>query len=280
MIRLLLIACLLFSLSSPQAQAKRLEVMSFNIRCGSCEKPDDVNHWSSRKHLVADLIKRQRPDLIGLQEAELFQIRDLVAMLGDYDWIGVGRDDGKEKGEANAILFRKRRFNLESQETLWLSATPTQVSKGWDAALNRTASIVRLKDRKSAQEFLLLNTHFDYLGQQARMESSRLVVDLARSRAGALPVIVTGDFNYTRNSAGYAIVAESLRDAEQASSSPPRGGSISFNGFGKSLEPGNKIDFIFVNDGFEVLSHRIVTDLYRGRYPSDHYPVQARLRIR
>ncbi len=280
MIRLFLIACLLFSLSSPQAQAKRLEVMSFNIRCGSCEKPDDVNHWSRRKYLVADLIRRQRPDLIGLQEAELFQVRDLAAMLGDYDWIGVGRDDGKEKGEANAVLFRKRRFTLQSQETLWLSATPTQIGKGWDGALNRTVSIVRLMDRKNAREFFLLNTHFDHFGQQARMESSRLIVELARSRAGTLPVILTGDFNYTRNFPGYAIVADGLRDAEQASISPAQGGDISFNGFGKSIEPGNKIDFIFVNDGFEVISHRIVTDLYQGRYPSDHYPVQAKLRIR
>ena len=280
MIRLLLIACLLFSLSSPHAQAKRLEVMSFNIRCGSCEKPDDVNHWSRRQYLVAELIKRQRPDLIGLQEAELFQVRDLVALLGDYDWIGVGRDDGKEKGEANAVLFRKKRFKLLSQDTIWLSSTPTQVGKGWDAALNRTASIIRLKDRKGAREFFLLNTHFDHLGQQARMESSRLIVDLARSRAGALPVIVTGDFNYTRNSPGYAIVAGGLRDAEQASVSPAQGGDVSFNGFGNSIEPGNKIDFILVNDGFEVLSHRIVTDLYQGRYPSDHYPVQAELRIK
>jgi endonuclease/exonuclease/phosphatase family metal-dependent hydrolase len=279
-IRLLLIACLLFSLPSPHAQAKRLDVMSFNIRCGSCEKPDDVNHWSSRKHLVADLIRRQKPDLIGLQEAELFQVRDLVAMLGDYDWIGVGRNDGKEDGEANAILFRKARFKLLTQETLWLSATPGQIGKGWDAALNRTASIVRLRDRDSNQELFFLNTHFDHLGQQAKMESSKLIVELARSTAGKLPVIITGDFNYTSKFAGYRIVADQFRDAEQASRSPAQGGTISFNGFGKSIEPGNKIDFIFVNEKFEVDSHRIITDLYQGRYPSDHYPIQAALRLK
>jgi endonuclease/exonuclease/phosphatase family metal-dependent hydrolase len=279
-IRLLLIACLLFSQSSPRAQAKQLDVMSFNIRCGSCEKPDDINHWSRRKYLVADLIRRQRPDLIGLQEAELFQVRDLVAMLDDYDWIGVGRNDGKEDGEANAILFRKTRFELLMQNTLWLSATPGQPGKGWDAALNRTVSVVQLRDRDSSREFFLLNTHFDHLGQQAKMESSKLVVDLARSMAGKLPVIITGDFNYTRKFAGYRIAADQFRDAEQASLSPAQGGAISFNGFGKAIEADNKIDFIFVNDKFEIESHRIITDLYQGRYPSDHYPIQAVLRPR
>ena len=280
MIRLLLVAFLFFSLSTAQAQAKRLDVMSFNIRCGSCEKPDDVNHWDRRKYLVADLIRKQQPDLIGLQEAELFQVRDLAAMLGNYEWIGVGRDDGKEQGEANAVLFRKARFKLLTQETLWLSATPGQIGKGWDAALNRTASIVRLRDRDSAQELFLLNTHFDHLGQQARMESSKLVVGLVRSMAGKLPVIVTGDFNYTRQFAGYAIVADLLRDAEQIAGRQAQGGTISFNDFGKSIEPDKKIDFIFVNDDVEVVSHRIITDRYQGRYPSDHYPLQAELRLR
>lgn len=278
--RLLLIACLLFPISSLHAQDQGLNVMSYNIRCGSCEKPDDVNYWSKRKSLVAALIRKQQPDLIGLQEAEMFQVRDLVAMLADYDWIGVGRDDGKEKGEATAILFRKARFELLMQKTLWLSATPEKIGKGWDAALNRTVSIVRLRDRDNARELFLLNTHFDHLGQQARIESSKLVIHLVESLAGGLPVVVTGDFNSTRKFAAYQIIASRLRDAEQASISPAQGGSISFNGFGKSIEPDNKIDFIFVNGKIEVVSHKIVTDLYEGRYPSDHYPIQARLRIR
>ncbi|MFA6984748.1 MAG: endonuclease/exonuclease/phosphatase family protein [Arenimonas sp.] len=278
--RLLLIILLLFAASSVQARGKTLNVMSFNIRCGFCEKPDDINHWSKRKDLVADLIRSHRPDLIGLQEAELFQVRDLAAILVDYDWVGVGRDDGKDKGEANAILFRKARFDLLTQETRWLSATPSQVGKGWDAAFNRTVSIVRLRDRKGAREFFLFNTHFDHLGQQARLQSSRLLVDLAKSLAGPLPLIVTGDFNYDNKSDAYRIVANQLRDAERASNSPAQGGSISFNGFGRSVEPGNKIDFIFVDEAFDVVSHEIITDLHRGRYPSDHYPLQARLRIR
>jgi endonuclease/exonuclease/phosphatase family metal-dependent hydrolase len=124
-----------------------------------------------------------------------------------------------------------------------------------------------------------LNTHFDHIGEQARIESTKLIARLAESLTGRLPVIVTGDFNYTKKFSAYPIIAARLHDAEQSSTSPPQGGDISFNGFGKSIEPGNKIDFIFVNGGFEVLSHRVITDLYQGNFPSDHYPIQARLRM-
>lgn len=270
----------MLSASIAQARAKHLDVMTYNIRCGSCERPDDVNHWSKRKFLVTDVVRKHRPDLLGLQEAELFQVRDLAGMLAAYDWIAVGRDDGAEKGESNAILFRKTRFELLTQKTLWLSATPERIGKGWDAALNRTVTIVRLRDRVDGREFFLFNTHFDHMGRQARLESSKLIVALTQSMGGGLPVIVTGDFNYTSKDGAYRIVADALRDAERVSRSRPRGGSLTFNDFGKSLVPDNKIDFIFVNGGFDVLSHRIVPDRHRGLYPSDHFPVQARLRMR
>jgi endonuclease/exonuclease/phosphatase family metal-dependent hydrolase len=271
---------LVLSTAHAQARGKALGVMTYNIRCGSCEKPDDVNHWSKRKFLVAQVVREHRPDLIGLQEAELFQVRDLAAMIPDYDWIGVGRDDGAEKGEANAILFRKSRFELLTQKTLWLSPTPEQVGKGWDAAYNRTVTIARLRDRADGREFYLFDTHFDHMGKQARIESSKLLVALTQSQAGGLPVIVTGDFNYTSKDGAYRIVADPLRDAERISRSKPRGGSLTFNDFGRSLVPGNKIDYVFVNDGFDVLSHRIFDDRQRGLYPSDHFPVEARLRMR
>jgi endonuclease/exonuclease/phosphatase family metal-dependent hydrolase len=276
----LLMFLLVLSAAVAQARAKDLDVMTYNIRCGSCEKPDDVNHWSKRKLLVADLVRKHRPDLIGLQEAELFQVRDLAAMLPEYDWIGVGRDDGAQKGEANAILYRKARFELLTQKTLWLSATPEQVGKGWDAAYNRTVTIARLRDRANGREFYLFDTHFDHMGKQARIESSKLIVALAQSVAGGLPAVVTGDFNYTSKDGAYRIVADQLRDAERISRSRPRGGSLTFNDFGRSLVPGNKIDYVFVNGGFDVLSHRIIDDRHRGLYPSDHFPVQARLRMR
>jgi endonuclease/exonuclease/phosphatase family metal-dependent hydrolase len=278
--RWLLLLCLCIPATALHARDLTLDVMSFNIRCGSCEQPGDVNHWSRRRTLVADLIRRHEPDLIGLQEAELYQARDLIKLLGEYDWIGVGRDDGKEQGEATAILFRKSRFQLESGQTFWLSPTPSSVGKGWDAALNRTISVARLRERDSNRELFLFNTHFDHVGRQAKVESSKLVVELTRAIAGSHALILTGDFNYTRDFTGYLTIARQLRDAELVSMSPARGGSVSCTGFGRSIVAGNKIDFVFVSEHFDVISHEIITESRDGRYPSDHYPIKARVVLR
>lgn len=261
------------------AQEENIKVMTYNIRCGYCEDSSSVNHWSRRKFLVAYLIKTDNPDLIGLQEAEQFQIKDLIKMLDDYKFYGVGREDGKEKGESAAILYRKDRFVLLSKKTLWLSETPEMVSKGWDAALNRTVTILKLKDLKSSKEFYFFNTHFDHLGEKARTESSRLIVNEINNFSNNLPIILTGDFNYTSKSDGYKIITRTLSDANFVSPKST-GANISFNGFGKEIEPDNKIDFIFVNDKVEVLNHKIDTTTYNGLYPSDHYPVISEITLK
>lgn len=278
--KLLLLLVLVIFLTNGFAQNENIKVMTYNIRCGYCEDSSDVNNWSKRKYLVAYVIKNHNPDLIGLQEAEQFQIKDLVEMLDDYDWIGVGREDGKEKGESAAIIYRKNRFVLEEQKTLWLSETPELVSKGWDAALNRTVTIVKLKDLKSSKEFYFFNTHFDHIGEIARTESSRLIISEIDKLAASYTVILTGDFNYTSRSDGYKIIIEKLSDAKTISKNESIGGSITFNGFGKDIQPDNKIDFIFVNDKTEVINHIIDTTTYNDLYPSDHYPVISELKLK
>ena len=261
------------------AQTDTIKVMTYNIRCGYCEKPDDINNWSKRKFLVAYIIKTHNPDLIGLQEAEQFQVNDLVKMLDDYYFYGLGREDGKKKGESTVILYKKDKFKLEKKKTLWLSETPDKVSKGWDAALNRTVTIVKLKKIKSSKEFYYFNTHFDHVGETARTESSKLLVKEIE-KLKTFPVILTGDFNYTSSAEGYKIIISSLSDGSKISKTKSTGGNISFNGFGKEIEPDNKIDFIFVNNNIEVLNHSIDTTIYNGLYPSDHYPVISEVELK
>lgn len=262
------------------AQAENIKVMTYNIRCGYCEDSSSVNHWSKRKFLLAYLIKNHNPDLISLQEGEQFQIKDLVKMLDDYDFYGVGRDDGKEKGESAAVLYKKNRFIPLSEKTLWLSETPEKISKGWDAALNRTVTILKIKDSKSDKEFYYLNTHFDHMGEKARTESSKLISKIVSEFTSLYPIILTGDFNYTSTSEGYKIISNTLSDANFISQTKSTGGNISFNGFGKEIEPDNKIDFIFVNNHLDVLTHLIDTTTYNGLYPSDHYPVLSEIRLK
>ena len=262
------------------AQTENIKVMTYNIRCGYCEDSSSVNNWSNRKYLVAYLIKSHNPDLIGLQEAEMFQVKELIEMLGNYDWYGVSREDGKEGGESTAILYRKKRFELEEKQTLWLSETPDIVSKGWDGAFKRTVTLAKLKDLNTLKEFYYLNAHFDHIGEIARTESSNLILNKIDEYSNDYPVILTGDFNYTSSSDGYKIITSKLFDAITISKQQSTGGNITFNGFGEDIQPDNKIDFIFVNDKIEVLNHSIDTTTYNGLYPSDHYPVIAEIKLR
>lgn len=257
----------------------QLRVMSYNIRCGSCEAADDVNHWSRRKFLVAEIIKKAQVDLIGLQEAELFQMQDLAALLEDFDWVGLGRDDGQTKGEMNAVLVRRSLWAIASQKTLFLSETPERVSQGWDAMYKRTATLVHLQHRPSGKALYFLNTHFDHQGLKARRESAKLISQTLGQLGSDTPAVLTGDFNDIPGSPPYQTLSESMRDAALSSLNRPQGGDISFNGFGKELVPGNKIDYVFTDPRLEVHSHRLITDTYQGLYPSDHFPVVVELQL-
>ena len=254
------------------AQIPSLNVMSYNIRCGSCDK-ETQNTWEKRKYFVAHLIKTHNPDVIGLQEAELFQIEDLVEMLDNYSWMGVGRDDGKDKGETTAILFRTARFTLQGQQTLWLSPTPQQPSRGWDAAYQRTLSIAKLLDARTKKSIFVFNTHLDNEGETARQEGAKILLSEVAKIDALSPVIVTGDFNFTATAKGYEIITQTLADAEKISTTPAVGGGKTFNGFGEDKTPDNKIDFVFVRKTMKVQSHQVDTTTYNNLYPSDHYPI-------
>lgn len=262
------------------AQTENIKVMTYNIRCGFCEDSSNVNNWSKRKYLVAYVIKNHNPDLIGLQEAEMFQVKELIEMLHEYDWYGVSREDGKEGGESTAILYRAKRFESKEKHTLWLSETPELVSKGWDAMFKRTVTIIKLKDIMSSKEFYYLNTHFDHVGEIARTESSKLLVNEIENYSTEYPIILTGDFNYTSTAEGYKIITSRLSDSKYISNAESIGGNITFNGFGKDIQPDNKIDFIFVNNKIEVLNHLVDTTTFNGLYPSDHYPVISEVKLK
>lgn len=272
MLKYLIIIITLFTSQINFSQTENIKVMTYNIRCGYCEDSSDVNNWSNRKYLVAYMIKTHSPDLIGLQEAEMFQVKELIEMLDEYDWYGVSREDGKEGGESTAILYRKVRFSSEQKQTLWLSETPELVSKGWDAMYKRTVTIIKLKDLMSSIEFYYFNTHFDHIGEVARTESSEMIVNEIGKFSTEYPVILSGDFNYRSTSDGYKIITNKIFDTQSISKNESCG-NITFNGFGKDIQPDNKIDFIFVNDKVEVLNHTIDTTTFNGLYPSDHYPV-------
>ena len=266
------------SCASISPQGSIFTIMSFNIRCGFCEQPTDLNHWSRRKALVADIIEKSGADIIGLQEAEKFQVLDLVQALPQYEWYGIGRDEG-QTGEMNAILVRTSRFKMEGPRTLHLSPTPEQISLGWDARYKRTLTIAKLRDLKTGKNINFFNSHFDHIGKIARLNSAKLIVEEAR-KLNQEPIVLTGDFNDRPGFDGYTVLATELFDAAMISNETAKGGDNSFNGFGREIRPGNKIDYIFVSKHFEVQNHTINTKLYNGNYPSDHYPLISTVRMR
>ncbi len=250
--------------------------MSFNIRYDNAG--DAENRWDLRKDLVYGVIRERRPDVVGLQEALDGQMQDLRAAFPDYRFLGRGRRGGRE-GEYSALMLRTDSLEVVRQGDFWLSGSPDLVgSKGWDAALPRMCTWAVLRFRESGDEFLLMNTHYDHRGEEARLESSGVILAKSAEISG-LPTILVGDFNATPESEPIKrLLTAGFRDSFSAVH--PRAKEVgTFHGFDGETERG-KIDFVFVDSSWIAVSAGIVREHRKGRYPSDHFPVTARLRLR
>lgn len=266
---------LLFSgllLSALLADAQSIKVMTYNIRLDT--PVDSVNQWPKRTNKVFALINKYDPDILGVQEAIHHQLLDLLKNLPQYDYVGVGRDDGKTKGEFSAILYKKERFKVLKQGTFWLSETPdVPGSKSWDAAITRVASWAKLKDKKTSQEFLAINTHFDHIGKEARRHSANLLKQKANELGKDLPLIITGDFNCTRSEPPYsAIMDPSGIRLIDALPGDPVG---TFCGFKVNGFECRAIDYLFYTNQWSSSDYKVITDNDGIYYPSDHLPVMA-----
>ena len=279
-----LLAAVFVMVISHVANAQSITVMSWNIRYNN--PGDGVNAWPHRKDWVAEIISSNKVDIAGFQEVLSGQFEDLKQRLPDMEAYGVGRDDGKVAGEFSPVFFRRDRFELIEKSTFWLSPSPDSPgSKGWDAALPRIASWLKLKDRQSGTVFCVVNTHFDHKGSQARTESAALIVSRVRSQFSEHPVILTGDFNTTQGTPPYKTLIDAdsagrvvLNDTFQHSIFEPEGPNSTWNGF-QAIVPDQRIDFIFTSVSVKVQNLRILTDQRDGRFPSDHLPVVSELEI-
>lgn len=261
--------------------SQTINVMSYNIRY---DNPGDSAHaWPYRKEMVASLIAYHEADLLGLQEALEHQVKYLDSALTDMSWVGVGRDDGKSKGEFSPVFYRKDKFELVDWGTFWLSDTPDTISVGWDAALPRIATWTQLVHNASGDTLYYFNTHFDHRGEQAREESAKLIRQKIAEIAGDSQVLVTGDFNASPDSAPYMamVEGEELEDAYEVSELPHHGPTSSFSGFvvTEAMQPNRRIDYVFVSPNVEVMKHAILTDSRDNAYPSDHLPVIAEVSL-
>lgn len=272
--------CIILMLSSVLIYAQHMFVASFNLRF---DNPRDTgNLWINRAPVVANLIRFHDFDVFGTQEGLQNQLDDISKALPEYTRYGVGRDDGKDKGEHSAIFFRKDRFELLKKGDFWLSQTPEKPSLGWDATCcNRICSWVHLQDKKTGKKFYFFNAHFDHQGVQARKESSKLILQKIKEIAGAEPTILTGDLNGDHNSEWYQALATSdiLRDTYKEVKYP-YANNASFNAFGATRGRYEIIDHIFTTNHFMINKWGVLTDTYHGKFPSDHFPVLAAVKMK
>jgi len=267
---LLFISTIAFS----QQKGTPINIITYNIRLNVAS--DGVNAWPNRKDNVKALVKFHDADILCVQEALPEQF-DALLEGSNFDVVGVGREDGKRKGEFSAVYFDKNRFTKKDGGTFWLSQTPDVPSRGWDAALNRVCSWVRLFDKLNKKEFLVFNTHYDHIGVQARIESAKLLKKKIQQIAPTLPVVFTGDLNVTPETEAISTIKSFLTDAKAISIEPAYGPSGTFNAFDFNSDLKDRIDYIFVNKGFKVQKFAVLSDSKEKRYPSDHLPVFARL---
>lgn len=255
-------------------------VATYNLRYQNTT--DTGNLWPTRVPAVIALIRFHQFDVFGTQEGLRSQLTDIQKGLPEYDFYGVGRDDGKDQGEHSAIFFRKERFKLLKNGDFWLSETPDQPSKGWDAVCcNRICSWVYLNDKKTGKNFYVFNAHFDHQGNVARVESSKLILQRIAAIAGNEPVIFSGDLNGDQNSEWYRNIDNSeLLDDSFKQVNFPYANNGSFNAFGKNLASNAIIDHIFLSHHFIVARWGILSDSYHGKFPSDHFPVLAQVSIK
>jgi endonuclease/exonuclease/phosphatase family metal-dependent hydrolase len=262
-----------------------LTVMSFNIRYSTANDGD--NHWRLRREFLFDVVREAAPDLVGLQEALDDQVQELIAALPQYGVVGVGRDDGRTRGEYAGILYRRDRFRVSDAGTFWFSDTPEVVaSRSWGNSITRICTWARFIDR-DGRAFWHYNVHLDHLSQPSRERSSALLAErTAARRIPTEPVIVTGDFNagetnpaVTRLTAPQSGVEAPFVDSFRVRH-PDESTVGTFTGFKFGQTTGDKIDYVLVQPGTEVLSAGIIRTSRNDRYPSDHFPVIASIVLR
>jgi len=274
------IGIMLLSLISFSTYAQSFKIISYNIRLALAS--DGENDWQNRKSFFASQINFYEPDIFGVQEATPVQVTDMENLLPDYNSVGMGRE-GIGKGEASSIYFKKDKFEIKESKTFWLSETPDVISMGWDAACHRICTYALFQEKKTNQVFWVFNTHLDHMGEQARTNGIKLILDvIEKVNTKKHPVIFMGDFNSEPSTERIIELKKVMNDSREISERKPFGPSGTFNGF-KFCEPVTKcIDYIFISktSTLKVKKYAVLSDSNELKYPSDHLPVYIEIEFK
>lgn len=260
-----------------QNTSNGLRIMSFNIRLGIVD--DGENSWKYRSEYLCQTIEKFNPELLGLQEAFLFQIDEILKHFPDLALVGVGRDDGKQRGEYSCILYDKTRFKVDTTETFWFSDTPDiPGSKHWGNNITRICTWAKFTDSKTKGKFYYYNVHLDHESQPSREKSTELLLAKMNMQKEKLPTILTGDFNCGEdNPAIRTILSGGLTDTYRIKNRKSKEEGT-FHAF-KGNKDGERIDFVFTSKHIKTKLSGIIRDSYNGKFPSDHFPVTAVLEL-
>ncbi len=249
-------------------------VMTFNLLCYG----NRHRKWQKRAPLVYKIIREANPDSFGVQEAHWRWMKKLIKNLPEYDYVGVGREDGKKDGEFSAVFYKKDKFTASESGNFWLSETPDQPGKGWDAACVRIATYVKLTDKKTGKHYIHFNTHLDHVGIQAQINGVKMIQEKAASFGGS-PVVCTGDFNVFQDSDCYnTMISGNMKDARKLASDTDD--CYTFHGF-KPEKIREIIDFVFVDEAtVKPTNFKVVNKMINGNYYSDHFAAYADIELK
>lgn len=284
----ILIAIAMALVCSPGIMAHTFVMATYNIRLDNIGDTKNGNGWKQRCPYVTKLIRFHGFDIFGTQEGFLNQLEDMKAQLPGFDYIGVGRDDGKKKGEHSAIFYDTNKFKLLESGNFWLSPTPDKPGLGWDAACVRICTWGVFKLKHSRFKFIYYNLHMDHVGVVARAESAKMILKRIKEDPHKMPAILSGDFNIDQNNDGFKLIDNSgiLNDAYRIAKFRYINMGT-FNGFNPAGNSNSsRIDHIFLTKNFSVEKYGELTDVYRvekidstgktiaeAHTPSDHFPI-------
>jgi endonuclease/exonuclease/phosphatase family metal-dependent hydrolase len=292
-IEYLVLFLMLLSGNAIAKQPATFTVATYNVRLANHGDSVNGNGWGKRAPNVAKVALFHGFDIFGTQEGFYEQLKDLKQLMPGYEYIGVGREDGKKQGEHSAIFYRTDKFKVLEHGDFWLSEDQTKPNLGWDAACIRVCTWGKFKELSTGLTFVYFNLHMDHKGTKAREESAKLILKKIQGMPKGTPVILSGDFNVNQFSSSYQLLNTSgiVRDAYDKATLIYEPVVGTFNGFDANNVETGRIDHIFLTDNFTVSKYGILDDTYQAankengnkveaRFPSDHFAVMITVEVK
>lgn len=269
-----------------------IRIISFNLKRDFGIALRSSHKWGYRQTLAARVIRESGAAIIGVQELLPGMREDVGRLLAqDYSILGYGRFSGLNPGndEHSDIIIKNDSAKAQLCKTFWLSKSPEKLSRAYFAMFPRICTVAEVYLNKIDRSVRVFNTHLDHVCGFARVLGIRVILDYMEryNQENHLPTILMGDFNAKPDSAPVQLLRRHLFDYTDINLTdiysllgPERINNTLHNFSGKVRVGAKPIDYIFVSDDFEVVDSRILTDPVDGSYPSDHYPLEAVLRIK